>query len=140
LVGLLRQDSERPVLADIRDLVGNARRSGLEVELTVAGNLDAVAADTGETAYRIVQEALTNVLRHSGTHAAAVDVHLGDAQQVAIVDAGSDEERVTEFVEGNGVKGIRERVAAVSGTVQIGRQSDGHWLVNATLPLSSAQR
>ncbi len=137
LVGLLRQDSERPALADITELIGNARRCGLQVELTVSGELDAAAADTGEAAYRIVQEALTNVLRHSGTDEASVDIRITDTVQVVVADAGAEVHQSTAFTEGNGVRGMRERVAAASGTVQIGPQSGGGWSVCATLPLGN---
>jgi signal transduction histidine kinase len=140
LVGLLREDAERPALAGISDLIGNARRSGLDVELTVLGELDDTPAETGEAAYRIVQEALTNVIRHSGTYAAAVDIQVTDALHVGVVDAGNEFDPSTGFVEGNGVRGIRERVAAVSGTVRIGPQSGGGWAVRAVLPLDNPPR
>ena len=65
LVGLLRVDDARRGAADIVELVSAARRSGLDVEFDVDGVLTATGADSGEAAYRIVQEALTNVLRHS---------------------------------------------------------------------------
>ncbi len=145
LVGLLREDSARPALVGITELIGNARRCGLEVELTVVGELDDATADTGEAAYRIVQEALTNVLRHSGTDKATVDVRITDTVQVSVVDAGSEAGEGTALVkgtlvEGNGVRGMRERVAAASGTVQIGPQPGGGWSVRAVFPLGGAPR
>jgi signal transduction histidine kinase len=137
LVGLLREEGGRPVLADVAELVGNARRSGLEVVLSVSGDLESVPPVAGEAAYRVVQEALTNVLRHGGRRA-EVRVRVDDALDLRIIDAGeSGAERAagTAYVEGNGVRGMRERAGAVGGTLHAGPSPDGGWTVRALLPL-----
>ncbi len=138
LVGLLREEGGHPVLADVAELVGNARRSGLEVVLSVSGDLDGVQPVAGEAAYRIVQEALTNVLRHGGNGAADVRVTVDDAIDLRVVDhgeGGADRAAAAPSVEGNGVRGMRERAAAAGGTLQVGPSPDGGWTVRALLPL-----
>ena len=138
LVGLLREDGGHPVVADVPELVGNARRSGLEVALSVSGDLESVPPVAGEAAYRIVQEALTNVVRHGGGGAADVRVAVDDALDLRIIDHredGADREGAAKFVEGNGVRGMRERAAAAGGTLQAGPSPDGGWTVRALLPL-----
>jgi signal transduction histidine kinase len=91
-------------------------------------------------AYRIVQEALTNVLRHAGRHA-KVTLGVGyrpDALSLSIVDDGG--EGLAEPVPhgtGNGLVGMRERVSVHSGQFQAGPRLDGGWSVLATLPLAA---
>jgi signal transduction histidine kinase len=126
------------VLADVAELAGNARRSGLEVVLSVSGDLESVPPVAGEAAYRIVQEALTNVLRHAGGGTAEVHVTVDDALDLRIIDhgeTGADRAAAVTFVEGNGVRGMRERAAAAGGTLQAGPSTDGGWSVRALLPL-----
>jgi signal transduction histidine kinase len=137
LVGLLREEGGRPVAADVPELVGNARRSGLEVALSVSGDLECVPPVAGEAAYRIVQEALTNVVRHGDGGAADVHVTVDDALDLRIIDHGEDgaDRGAVKFVEGNGVRGMRERAAAAGGTLQAGPSRDGGWTVRALLPL-----
>lgn len=138
LVGLLREEGGHPVVADVSELVGNARRSGLEVVLSVSGDLESVPPVAGEAAYRIVQEALTNVLRHGGGCAAEVRVAVDDALDLRIIDRGedgADRAAAANFVEGNGVRGMRERAGAAGGTLQAGPSPDGGWTVRALLPL-----
>ena len=92
----------------------------------------------GEAAYRIVQEALTNVLRHGGNGAADVRVTVDDAIDLRVVDhgeGGADRAAAAPSVEGNGVRGMRERAAAAGGTLQVGPSPDGGWTVRALLPL-----
>ena len=133
MVSLLRDDDERPGLTEVPRLVEDARRAGLDVELALTGDLTDADADVAEVAYRVVQEAVTNVLRHSGGATAAVRVHVGDGVDVEVVDQGR--EQVPGFVEGNGLRGMRERVAGVSGAVDAGPVEGGTgWAVRAKLP------
>ena len=85
LVTLLREQ-EHHALLDVPDLVGNARRSGLEVTLAVDGDLSDVPAAVGEAAYRIVQEAITNVLRHAPRKEAVVWIRVADTLDLEILD------------------------------------------------------
>ncbi|MDQ2748248.1 MAG: histidine kinase [Actinomycetota bacterium] len=137
LVGLLREDSERPGLADIAQLVAAARRSGLNVDLETDGELTVASRDSGEAAYRIVQEALTNVLRHSGENTASVSVRVGENIQLRVHNGAARD--AGGAAEGNGLRGLRERAAAVGGRVQLGPDPDG-WTVRAELPLAGQVR
>jgi signal transduction histidine kinase len=137
LVGLLREDNGRRGLVDIPDLVSAARRSGMEVELQIVGDLPGKGSDTGEAAFRIVQEALTNVLRHSGGNAARVLIQVD--REVSIVVHNELAAPAPDPVEGNGLRGLRERAAAIGGHVLLGPDADG-WAVRATLPLPGHAR
>lgn len=134
LVTLLRDDDGSPGLAEVPELVAGARRSGLEVRLDVHGDLDAVDRDVGEAAYRLVQEALTNVLRHAPGATAAVAVVVTDELRVEVVDDGAAPP--SGAAAGNGLRGMRERAAAVGGAVDAGPigSADG-WSVAGRLPL-----
>jgi signal transduction histidine kinase len=136
LVGLLREEAGTPGLVDVPGLVDNARRSGLEVSILVSGPVHDVGAETGQAAYRIVQEALTNVLRHAPTAAVDVSVALGDRLVLAVADQGMREPDLpTDLpVEGNGVRGIRERASSVGGVAHVGPLPGGGWQVRAELP------
>jgi signal transduction histidine kinase len=131
LVGLLREDGARRRLVDIPDLVSAARRSGMDVELDVVGDLTDSETDAGEAAYRIVQESLTNVLRHSGEHSAHITIAVGT--QIAIAVHNRLAVGAPDRAEGNGLRGVRERAAAVGGRVLLGPDADG-WTVRAELP------
>ena len=136
LVGLLREGGEHPAMADVEDLVGNARRSGLDVTLTVDGDILSVPEAAGEAAYRIVQEALTNVLRHADGSGADVVVRVDGDLDLCIIDHKVHGAEIEDLSEGNGVRGMRERAIAAGGTLTAGPQPDGRgWAVRASLPL-----
>jgi signal transduction histidine kinase len=138
LVGLLRDDGEHPAIGEVVDLVGYARRCGLDVTISVDGDLGKVPADVGEAAYRIAQEALTNVLRHAGGGGADVVVRVHDDLYVCISNpwAGPATSGTDGLVEGNGIQGMRERAFAVGGSLQAGPAHSGPgWTVRARLPL-----
>ncbi|MFD3573778.1 sensor histidine kinase [Streptomyces sp. NPDC058644] len=117
-------------------LVERARAAGLAVELAVCGRERALAGDLERTAYRIVQEGLTNVARHAGG-SAKVTVGLDYGERVlgvrveddGVADAGRPP------VEGTGLTGMRERVASLGGTLLAGPRVEGGFLVRAELPL-----
>ena len=133
MVGLLRDESAARGLADVPALVDNARRSGLEVTLSVRGRLPDVDPVPGQTGYRIVQEALTNVLRHSGARSADVQVEVGDHVHVEVRDDGNRTDEPTETL-GAGLRGMRERAQVVGGSVTAGPAEEGGWRVSADLP------
>jgi signal transduction histidine kinase len=139
LVALLGDDvppEQAPDLALVEELVSRAAGSGLDVALRLEGALDDVPAPAAATAYRVVQESLTNALRYaagarvvvrlcSGTDALDVEVTNGAAQaEHALRDAGT----------GNGLAGLRERVGACGGRLQVGPLPDGGWRVAAQIP------
>ena len=125
-----------PGVADLALLVQRVREGGVDVRLEVTGRLDGLPTDVGAAAYRIVQESLTNVLRHAGADAATVVVRAADAQlEVEVVDRGSGG---APGADGSGIRGMRERATSLGGTVEAGPASGGGFRVRAVLPLSSA--
>jgi signal transduction histidine kinase len=148
LLGLTRPEGpELAPLPGLRDLPGLAERvraAGLPVSLRVDGDAEAVSPGTGLCAYRITQEALTNALRHAGPGATVdVTLHCGvDKIELAIRDTGHGAGGEPDERQGNGLRGMRERVAMLGGTVTIGDASDGGFQVRAELPLTDrpAQR
>lgn len=147
LLGLLRTDEATayapvPTLNDVPALVEQSRRAGLPVTFTgITGTMARTLPQGAElAAYRTVQEALTNALKHSPGAATTVTIHWGDeglqlrvenepvstvaAQHIARPVPGS----------GNGLRGMSERIALYHGTLTYGLQPDGSWLVEAALP------
>jgi signal transduction histidine kinase len=123
-----------PSLARLETLIGQVRDSGLSVELSMTGATEKVPPGVDSSAYRIIQEALTNALKHAGPAAHAhVDVDCGEAGlTVAVRDDGRSRGIVAG--RGHGLIGIRERVAVVGGQLTIGPGKDGGFVVQATLP------
>nr|WP_296767312.1 sensor histidine kinase [Rhodococcus sp. (in: high G+C Gram-positive bacteria)] len=123
--------------AGLAKVVDMMSRAGLNVELEQTGNLDDISPAISLGIHRVVQESLTNVLRHAGHNPRAhvSVVRRDDDVLVEIIDNGS--EPVVKAVEGtgNGVLGMRERVAVLQGSLQVGRTPDGQWRVRAELPL-----
>jgi signal transduction histidine kinase len=127
-------------LASLADLVAGVEAAGLAVDLKVTGEPAAVPASIGHAGYRIVQEGLTNVLRHSTARQARVRVDIDDcAVVIEITDDG--QQRPTAFpAGGHGVRGMRERAAALGGTCEAGTADGAGWRVRACIPLSGQAR
>ncbi len=130
----------RQSLADLDELVAGVRGAGVDVDL----QLEAIAADiptaAAHGAYRIVQESLTNILRHSDAKRATVSVALVDDQlTVEVLDDGhrAPDDAVAP---GHGLQGMAERAAALGGHCEAGRSRDGGWRVRARLPVPTARR
>jgi signal transduction histidine kinase len=120
-------------LGDIAELTAGLGSAGVDVRLTVDSATD-VPAPVQSVAYRIVQEALTNIARHAEATRAAVTVRrLGDAITVDVLDNGTA--GAVPAVPGNGVYGMQERASALGGTVEAGPEEGGGWRVHARLPL-----
>ena len=128
--------SPTPGLADIPDLVA---RSGVRAHLTVVGDPPHVPQTLGLTAFRVVQEALTNVLRHAGPDAsAAVTITHGPGQVVVdVADDGRGADAASDG-QGTGLRGMRERVESMGGRLTVGPRPDGGFLVRAVLPFVPA--
>ena len=142
LLGLLRRTDDvpaltpQPGLAQLDELVARVRDAGLAVEVRHEGEgRSALPAGLDLTAYRIVQEALTNVLKHAGAHRVRVGVtYSRTALDLEVCDDGSTP--VTAFpVGGNGLIGMRERVKVFGGTLTAGCADGGGWTVHARLPV-----
>lgn len=125
-----------PGLSRLEDLAAPLRAAGLRVELSLPERTEPLPAIVDASAYRIVQEALTNVLRHAGT--ASVRVTLcrdEDALAIEVLDDGAGRPAVPAR-DGHGISGMRERALALGGTFRAGPVAAGGWRVTATLPLS----
>lgn len=123
-----------PGLADVEDLVATA---GLPVEFRIEGTPSALPPDLDRAAYRIVQEALTNVRRHAGpvSEARLTLVYGPDRLGVRVVNNGIS---VTDPVHGNGIAGMRERATALGGTFRAEPRAEGGFEVVADLPVRAS--
>jgi signal transduction histidine kinase len=122
----------QPSLHDLDELVERVRRAGTPVALTVSGDLGSLPAGVDLAAYRIVQEALTNVLKHAGPASARVVVRAaGGVVDVEVCDDGRGDAGGPGA--GHGLVGMRERVALYGGTVEVGGLPDGGYRVRARL-------
>jgi signal transduction histidine kinase len=114
------------------------KESGLPVEVVVSGQRRDVPSVVDLAAYRIVQESLTNVLRHAGPTTATVTVNYEPGQLVVeVLDSGRARPGSTPN-GGHGLAGMRERVEALGGTLEAGPRSSGGFRVLARLPVPEA--
>ena len=151
LLGVLRQEDESqaslapvPGLADLEGLLAEVAKAGLAVRLRVEGTPVPLPAGVDLSAYRIVQEALTNVVKHAGPARAQVTIRYRDQEVLVEV---TDDGRGVAAVAGNGRRGtghgligMRERVGAVGGDLQVGPRPGGGFRVAARLPLAAGRR
>ncbi len=140
MLGVLRTDepatglAPQPGIEDLGALVERIRATGLPVDLTVKGTPFPLGAATELTAFRIVQEALTNTLRHAEARHATVTISYDLPQvRVRVTDDGTARPPGTR--RGHGIDGMRERAALHGGTLRAGPNPDAGpgWLVEATL-------
>jgi signal transduction histidine kinase len=139
LLGMLRAGDEeslmpQPGLRDVPTLVAQLREAGLPVELSVDGERRELPVGIELSAYRIVQEALTNALKHAGdAHASVHVLYRADSLEIEIVDDGGG---VPAPVSGggHGLVGMRERVALYGGRLDAGRRPSGGFAVRVLLP------
>jgi signal transduction histidine kinase len=140
LVGMLRRDGAEPLapqpgLADLPELVTAVRSAGLPVDLAVTGEQRDLPAGIELSAYRIVQEALTNALRHAGKARASVRLRYGeDKLEVEVVDDGSGVATAAGG-GGHGLVGMRERVALYGGRFAASGRPEGGFAVRVELPV-----
>ncbi|MEU4428183.1 sensor histidine kinase [Actinoplanes sp. NPDC024001] len=142
MLGGLREPGEAaaplqpaPGLADVGELVGAARAAGVAVDLTWSGEQRALSAEVELSAYRIIQESLTNVLRHAAAATCRVSVDYRPAElAIEVVDDGVGGDPSGGF----GLVGLRERVALVDGTITAGSRPGGGFAVAARLPAGAA--
>lgn len=132
-------DSRRaptPSLAQLPRLVDTVRAAGLDVRIDRDGTTDDLPSVVAATAYRVVQEALSNVLRHADASKAVVRMTLRD--DVLVVAVEDDGRGPSEGVSaGWGLAGMRERVGLLGGTIETGRSDGGGFLVSARIPTGS---
>jgi len=141
VLGVLRrvddQDGSRdpaPTLARVDDLVSRAGATGLDVIKRVEGSARPLPAPVDVAAFRIVQEALTNVVRHAGATTATVAVTYGDEAVTVEVEDDGRGSAAGSIGSGSGIVGMRERAESVGGSVDSGPRDDGGFRVRARLP------
>jgi signal transduction histidine kinase len=142
MVGVLRRPEEAPALAPqpslehVDKLVEQAREAGLPVELKIEGDPLPLSAGVDLTAYRLVQEGLTNALKHARAQRAQVLVRYDDANiEVTVSDDGVGAGGGDGG--GHGLVGVRERVAVYGGDLEAGPRPEGGFRLRAKLPVSS---
>jgi signal transduction histidine kinase len=142
VLDVLRQVNEEPPrspppgLASLSDLVSRASDAGLQVHTEVSGDLKGLPASVDLAAYRIVQEALTNVMRHSGQTSSSVHVTCNEQELTLRIDNAVGKESSRDGIRpGQGILGMKERATALGGMVEAGPRPDGGFRVFARLPL-----
>jgi signal transduction histidine kinase len=146
LLGVLRTDGDRlkpptgppapvPGLADLTTLVERSAEAGLRVDLETTSEYPEVPAGVQLAVYRVVQEALTNVIKHAATDHAKVRVtYQSDTIIVEVTDRGAG---IDTLVPGHGIVGMRERAGMYGGQLQVGPRVDGGFHVRGVFPLNS---
>lgn len=150
LRGLLRQlrepgdagEAPTPALADLPALVGRMRQAGLDVGWQSSGHPGTYSAATEFSAYRIVQEALTNVTKHaSGARVKVEIVHAPDGLTITVADTGDPGAAPSPATSGGlGIRGMRERAELLGGTLSAAPGPDGGFVVTACLPAGTRAR
>ena len=133
----LRDDSQTPPrgLAHIPELVQRARMTGLDVTLTVEGQRHEMPTAVDRTAYRIVQESLTNVVRHAAATTASVQIGYRPGALAIRVDDDGNATPGTTPVPGVGLLGMRERVSALGGRLRAEARAEGGFTIQAEVPV-----
>src|SRR5262249_34907851 len=133
----LRELAPQPGLADIESLVCRAREAGVAADLRIEGVATTIPPALDLCAYRIVQEALTNSIKHAGHAGAEVCVRWAeDALELEVCDDGRGPIANGGAASGHGIAGMRERAALHGGTIHAGAGAESGFTVRARLPLS----
>ncbi|MGW4991857.1 sensor histidine kinase [Streptomyces mirabilis] len=145
LLGVLRDDDGAEWLPggldDLNTLLEQTRRAGVQVELTISGHPQALPRGLDRAAYRIVQESLTNVVKHARTSQARATVAYAPGEvALTVVDAGAGRTTTTPITEGHGLTGMKERAALYGGEVHAGPLSPHGFRVTARLPYATDER
>jgi signal transduction histidine kinase len=127
-----------PDLGRLGHLVDLAEAAGLKVALSVVGDAERVPLAVSQAGYRIVQESLTNVVRHAGAENAAILVESSDGLHLRITDDGRGCPLGEIATGGNGLPGMRERATAFGGTLTVGPHSGGGFRVDAHIPFRAS--
>ena len=145
LLGVLRQEDEtsfgpQPGPEMLPDLLERVRTAGLSVDLEIDGALDDLPQALGVSLFRLVQESLTNVLKHAGPGVSAAVRILRSSQQlvVEVLDDGQGTDPASDG-QGHGLTGMRERMSVFGGTLQAGPLPSRGYRVRATVPLTESE-
>lgn len=140
VLGMLRNDEDSPMsatppgMASLTDLNLQFEQTGLTTSITVEGKHDHVPATIGLSVYRILQESLTNALKHANANLVEANVHIDDrAVRLTVEDDG--QAGSSDIVPGRGLQGIRERVDLHGGSTDFGPRPEGGFMVSCELPL-----
>jgi len=126
----------QPGLGELDALIGRVSAAGLPVELRVSGEPRPLSPGADLAAYRVVQEGLTNVLRHAGPAAATVGVRWGEQLEITVSDDGTG--AAAGSTPGRGLIGLRERLALYGGELDAGPRPGGGWQVRAVVTPGTA--
>ena len=130
----------QPGLGDLDDLLDHTRAAGLRVELAVEGDPRPLAQSVDLSAFRILQEALTNVVKHAGrAHTPVLLGYRADALELTVTDTGDGTPAQSATPGGHGLVGMRERAALFGGTLTAGPRGDHGFEVRAILPYGEAR-
>jgi len=146
LLGVLREDGRdgderapRPTLARVESLVEQVRESGLPVALEITGDPERLPPAVDLAGYRIVQEALTNTLKHARGASTRVTVACTERElRIDVIDEGGAHTTAEAAGGGRGLLGMRERVHLHGGRLHAGRRDEGGFGVTAVIPLETA--
>jgi signal transduction histidine kinase len=128
--------SPQPGLGDIDELIERCRSAGMRINYAHHGVDASLEAGVQLAVYRVVQEALTNVLKHAGSATVTVSLNIDDAARVEIADDGVGLAAAKADGRGRGVIGMRARVESVGGAFHAGARPGGGWVVRASIPVS----
>ena len=141
LIGVLRAEGEAAPRAPVaspsalQELAARTSQAGVSTTVDVHGDLGHVPASVGAALYRIAQEAVTNVVRHSGATRARIVVNVSEnAAELSVTDNGRG---LAHVEEGTGLRGMRERASALGGTVRLGPTNAGGAELSAELPIGA---
>jgi signal transduction histidine kinase len=146
LLGVLRSDdaetqwAPQPDARGVVELAENTRAAGVPVRLEITGDVDDLPVGVGLSVYRIVQEALTNTIKHAGAGTTAMVrlARMPEELRLEVTDDGfGTPHDVVKVSGGNGLIGMRERAAVLGGEFEAGPNPGGGWRVRATFPLAA---
>ncbi|SIR91784.1 sensor histidine kinase [Micromonospora avicenniae] len=130
-------DGDGVGLGRLGELAERTRAAGVPVQLTVTGRPRNLPAEVDQAGYRIVQEALTNVARHAGAATAQIHIEYAPAQLTVAVTDDGQATPARPVSPGVGLRGMRERVTGLGGTLHTAARDDGGFAVRATIPLDA---
>ncbi len=138
-LGPLDELTPQPGLDQLTSLAGRVRATGVPIELAVAGTPIPLTDGVDLTAYRVVQEALTNALKHAAGSSVWIAVDYAyDAVRIVVTDTGGTRAERARAGDGRGLAGLRERLAVFGGTLEAGQRPTGGFRVTATIPTQPA--
>lgn len=148
LLGVLRTDDPddaetayrpQPELASLEELADRVRAAGLTVSMRVSGRVRDLPAGPNRTAFRVVQESLTNVVKHAGPASALIELDYGiSTLTISVTDDGAGAPEIGPAADAHGIRGMRERVELFGGTFVAEPSPCGGFAVRARLPIPEA--